>query len=234
MSRIIDLTATIGDPRLPVIPFFPQVTLEPIHIHEVHGRSNTKLSMPIHVGTHVDAPYHFVPEGVAVDELPLEKVMGKAVRLDLRKLAKENTAITVEDVRSVVASRKIDLRGKIVVLQTGWAERAFFSLNFYTDNPFLAEETSHWLVTQAIKALALDHPIESGIKLGSPPPTLGDSPNHRYFLGNGIPFIENVVNLETFDDLEFGIIAMPLKIFHGDGGPARVIAITGDWSLDFP
>ena len=98
----------------------------------------------------------------------------------------------------------------MVVLQTGWAGKAFFYPSFYTDNPFLAEETSQWLVTQAIKALALDHPIEAGIKPGSLPPTLGDSPNHRYFSGNGIPFIENMVNLETFDDLEFGIIAMLL------------------------
>ena len=120
----------------------------------------------------------------------------------------------------------------MVVLQTGWAEKAFFYPNFYTDNPFLAEETSHWLVTQAIKALVLGHPIEAGIKPRSHPPTLGDSPNHRYFLGNGIPFIENMMNLETFDDLEFGIIAMLLKIFHGDGAPARVIAVTGGWNLN--
>ena len=66
MSRIIDLTATLGDPRLPAIPFFPEVTLESIHVHEIHGRSNTRLSMPIHGGTHVDAPYHFVAEGIAV------------------------------------------------------------------------------------------------------------------------------------------------------------------------
>jgi kynurenine formamidase len=145
MLKIIDLTATIGDPGLPVIPFFPEVTLESFNVHEIHGRSNTKINMPIHVGTHVDAPYHFIPDGVTVDKLPLEKVMGKAVRLDLRQLAKQNTTVTVDDVRGVVDAHNINLKDRIVVLQTGWAERAFFQPNFYIDNPFLAEETSHWL-----------------------------------------------------------------------------------------
>ena len=126
MPKIIDLTATIGDPELPVIPFFHEVILEPFRVHEIHGRSNTKISMPIHVGTHIDVPYHFVPDGITVDELPLEKVMGKAVRLDLRQRAKENTAVTADDVRSVVNTHKIDLKGKIALLQTGWAEKAFF------------------------------------------------------------------------------------------------------------
>ncbi len=231
MPRIVDLTATLGDPRIPVVPSFPEVTLEAFHVHKIHGRSNTKVSMPVHVGTHVDAPYHFVPEGITIDELPLEKVMGKAVRLDLRRVARENTAITVDNVRNLVDSQKINLKGKIVVLQTGWAEKAFFQAGFYKDNPFLAEETSQWLVSQAIKAVALDHPVESGIKPGSHP-TPGDCPNHRCFLENGIPLIENLINLETFDDLEFGLIAMPLKIFHCDGGPARVIAVIGNWNFD--
>ena len=224
MPKIIDLTATIGDPKLPVVPFFPKVILEAFNVHEIHGRPNTKISMPIHVGTHVDAPYHFVPDGITVDKLPLEKVMGKAVRLDLRQLAEENTEVTVNDVRSVVNMHNIDLTDKIVVLQTGWAEKAFFQPNFYMNNPFLAEETSLWLVSQGVKAVALDHPIDAGIKPGSGP-TPGDSPNHRCLLNSGIPLIENLVNLETFDDLEFEMITMPLKVFHCDGAPARVIAV---------
>ncbi len=224
MSRIVDLTATLGDPRIPVVPTFPTVSLERFHVHEINGRSNTRISMPIHVATHVDAPYHFDPDGITVDELPLEKVMGKAVRLDLRKVARANTAITVDQVQAAAKAGKIDLKGKIAITHSGWAEKALFQPNFYTENPFLAEEASHWLVAQGIKALALDHPIEKAAKPGtiaSP----GDSPNHRYFLKHGIPLIENLVNLETFADLEFEMMAMPLKIFHCDGAPARVIAI---------
>jgi kynurenine formamidase len=227
MPKIIDLTATIGDPKLPVISFFPKIILEPFNVHEIHGRSNTKISMPIHVGTHVDAPYHFDPDGITVDELPLEKVMGKAVRLDLRQRSKENTAVTVDDIRSIVNAHKIDLKGKIAVLQTGWAEKAFFLPSFYRDNPFLDEEASQWLVGQDVKAVALDHPVDAPLApVVSPSP--GDCPNHRCFLGNGIPLIENLINLGTFDDLEFEMIAMPLKVFHCDGAPTRVIAMIRD------
>ncbi len=224
MPKIIDLTATIGDPRLPIISFFPRITLERFHVHEIHGRSNTKISMPIHVGTHIDSPYHFFREGTTVDELPLETLIGEAVRLDLREVAKENTAIAVEDIRNVAKLPNIDLKDKIAVLQTGWAEKAFFRSDFYTDNPFLAEDTSRWLIAQAIKALALDHPIDAAMSPGLGP-VPGDSPNHRLFLGNGIPLIENIINLETFDDLNFQMIALPIKVFRCDGAPARVIAI---------
>ena len=227
MPRIIDLTATLGDPRIPLVPSFPEVVLERFHVHEIHGRANTKISMPIHVGTHVDAPHHFVSEGITIDQLPLEKVIGKAVRLDLRKSTKERTAITLEEVQEVVNSQKISLEGKIVVLQTGWAEKAFLQPRFYTDNPFFAEETTQWLVSQGVKAVALDHPIDEALKPGTHP-TPGDYPNHRYFLKNGVPLIENLVNLETFDNLEFEIMAMPLKIFRCEGAPARVIAIIED------
>ena len=64
-------------------------------------------------------------------------------------------------------------------------------------------------------------------------PRPGDFPNHRYLLQNDIPLIENLVNLETFDDVEFGIISMPLKILHCDGALARVIAVTEGLNLDF-
>jgi kynurenine formamidase len=153
--------------------------------------------------------------------------MGKAVRLDLRQCTKDNTAVTVDNVRIVVDTHKIDLTGKIAVLQTGWAEKVFFLPSFYRNNPFLAEETSRWLVGQGVKAVALDHPVDAPLSPGVSP-TPGDCPNHRCFLGNGIPLIENLINLETFDDLEFEMMAMPLKIFHCDGAPARVIAITRD------
>jgi len=119
VPKIIDLTATIGDPRLPIISFFPRITLEQFNVHEIHGRSNTKISMPIHVGTHVDSPYHFFREGMTVDELPLETLIGEAVRLDLREVAKANTAIVLEDVRKVAKLHKIDLKNRIGVLQKG-------------------------------------------------------------------------------------------------------------------
>ncbi len=224
MPKIIDLTATLGDPRLPVFHLFPKVILEPIHVHEVHGRSNTKLTMPIHVGTHVDPPYHFVAGGMTIDDLPLQKVMGKAVRLDLRNTATRNSAITAEQIQSVVNAQNIYLKGKIAVLHTGWAETAFFQPNFYVDNPYLAIEASKWLSSHGVKAVGLDHPIDAGAKQAIQPHP-GDCPNHRHFLENGIPLIENLINLETFADLEFQLIAMPIKIYRCDGAPARVIAV---------
>ncbi len=230
MVRIIDLTATLGDPGLPANPFFPKITFEPIHTHEVHGRSNTRLCMPIHVGTHIDPPYHFIPSGIRIDELPIERLIGTAVRLDLRSVVKENTAITLTQVQAAVQKLKIDLSNKIPIIQSGWMEKAFGKSIYFVDNPYLAIETAEWLTSQSIKAIGFDHMVDEGFKPGFQPHP-GDSPIHRCFLGKGVPLIENLVNLETFSDKEFLLIAMPLKLYRCDGGPARVVAVTGITTL---
>ncbi len=73
MSDLIDLTITLGGNRITEVPGLTGVETEPLMTHETHARSNTKLTLATHIGTHVDAPYHFHPGGTTVDDMPLEK-----------------------------------------------------------------------------------------------------------------------------------------------------------------
>jgi arylformamidase len=220
MKKIIDLSLPLTT-NATVVPGHPRLTLHPIHTHKVHGRSNTSMRFSIHTGTHVDAPYHFVPKGKTIDQIPLDRLMGRAIMLDLRRRVKPKTAITIEDIRAAPGFREKDLFGKILVLHTGWNRKMFGRPNYYLDNPWLTAEAARWLASKGIQALGLDTPQDRV----QGPPRPGDFPVHRIFLGKGIPFIEHLTNLERVRKRRFTLIALPIKISGGDGAPTRAVAI---------
>ena len=221
MPRILDLTMALGDPRLqpPDVMKVPLVSLEPIHVHARDGRSNSKVSFWTHFGTHIDPPYHFVENGLTIDELPLERVIGTAVRIDLRPVAHERTAITAADVEGQ-GYRKEEMADRIAILHSGWLERKFGTPEFTADYPWYDVSVAEWLVTAGAKAVVVDTFIDH---VDAPRP--GDAPCHRTLLGNGIPIVENVMNLDQITARELTMYALPMKLYRGDGGQARVIAL---------
>jgi kynurenine formamidase len=200
----------------------PRVSLEPIHVHSRDGRSNSKISFWTHVGTHIDPPYHFVEKGLTIDEVPLERVVGTAIRIDVRPVVRERSPVTAGDIEGR-GYRKADIAGRIAVLQSGWIERKFGTPEFTTNYPWYDISVAQWLVDAGAKAVVVDTYIDH-----VDPQHPGDCPCHRTLLGNGIPIIENVVNLEQISAREFTMYALPMKLYHGDGGQARVIALLED------
>ena len=75
MPKLIDLSLPLTT-NVTVVPGHPTLSFHPIHTHETHGRSNTEMHASIHTGTHCDPPYHFVPGGKTIDQMPLERFMG--------------------------------------------------------------------------------------------------------------------------------------------------------------
>ena len=224
MPRILDLTISLGDPRVepPAAMDVPRVSLEPIHVHKRDGRSNSKVSFWTHVGTHIDPPYHFVEKGLTIDEVPLECVVGTAIRIDLRPVVRERTPVTADDIEGR-GYRKEDIAGRIAVLQSGWIERKFGTPEFTTHYPWYDVSVAQWLVEAGAKAVVVDTYIDH-----VDPPHPGDCPCHRSLLGSGIPIVENVINLERISAREFTMYALPMKLYRGDGGQARVIALLED------
>ena len=221
MTELIDLTITLGSDRITEVPGLIGVETEPLMTHACHARSNTKLTFPTHIGTHVDAPYHFHEDGVTLDNMPLDKYMGSALLLDLRATSQNRTPISVEDLKQAGGDSQT-LSNRIAVLFTGWAERESGAARFYSDGPYLSNEGADYLAKAEVNAVAVDFPIDK--HPSTPQSTIHDFPVHRLLLGQNIPLIENLINLDQLVGREFELWALPLKLQGGDGAATRAVA----------
>lgn len=213
--KLIDLSLPLGPDVQPVVGH-PRVRYEPLTTLERDGVNNTLATFSIHTGTHVDAPRHFFQEGKTIDEIPLDRLAGRAWLCDLRDCVQPRKAFTVDDLRAGGLPPGEELQDLILVLYSGWAAEHWDRPDFYTANPYLAEETARWLVHKGIKALALDFGVDS----------TRPWPNHSILLGKNICLIENLVGLDQIlPRRDFTLFALPIKVKDGNGGPARVVAL---------
>ena len=192
-----------------------------------------RYSAAEHGGTHLDAPVHFAKGRHTADEIPLEQLLGAAIVIDVTKECTSNSdyLITTDDFLNWEKAHGKIPTGTIVLLRTGFgkhypdrkkylgtAERgpaAVAQLHF----PGLHPDTARWLVTnRSIKAIGLDTP---SIDFGQS--TKFES--HQILFEKNIPAFENVANLDKLPARGFSVIALPMKIKGGSGGPLRIIAL---------
>lgn len=195
--------------------------------------SANSFAAPEHGGTHIDAPIHFAEGKHTVDAIPVQQLVGEGVLIDVTKKCAENRDYQIQIEDFVEWERKYGElpKGCIVLLRTGfgkyWPDRvrymgtdergqqAVAKLHF----PGLHPETAKWLVnSRAIKAIGLDTP---SIDYGQS--TRFES--HVTLFSANIPAFENVANLDQLPEHGFTVIALPVKIKGGSGGPLRVIAV---------
>jgi kynurenine formamidase len=222
MYRVVDLTYTL-DARQPALAGHPRLQITAVHTFAEHGRSNMAISCSLHQGTHVDAPSHFVEGQASIDAVPLDRLVGPAVLADLRGRVGPGNLVQVADIQAGLPPG-VEIRGKILVLFTGWSAARFHQPDYYERSPGLHGETAAWLARQGIRALVLDMPTDVATPGG---PRHGDAPGHRALLGAGIPLIEHVGYLDQLQSRQFLLIAAPIKVGGGDGAPARVLALEG-------
>lgn len=192
------------------------------------------ISTAEHGGTHIDAPIHFSENGQSVEELPLEHLIGPAIKIDVSSKALENPdyLIGIEDLTDWETKEgKTIPDGSIVLLQTGFSryypnklqylgteergEAAVAKLHF----PGLSPEAAEWLVTNRnIHAIGIDTPsIDYGQSQYFK--------SHVILLSKNIPAFENLTNLNLLPAQGFEIIALPMKIKGGSGAPLRIVAL---------
>lgn len=195
--------------------------------------SSNSFAAPEHGGTHIDAPIHFAQGKHTVDAIPVQQLVGPGVTIDVTKRCADNRdyQIQIEDFVEWERRHGELPKGCIVLLRTGWGkywphrvqymgtdergQQAVAKLHF----PGLHPETAQWLVnSRAIKAIGLDTP---SIDYGQS--TRFES--HVTLFAANIPAFENVANLDLLPDKGFTVIALPMKIKGGSGGPLRAIAV---------
>jgi kynurenine formamidase len=187
-----------------------------------------------HGGTHIDAPIHFYQSRQTVDAIPLQQLIGAGVVVDVSEKCASNPEYQVQadDFISWERKQQSQLENTIILLRTGfghyWPERtrylgtgergplAVAQLRF----PGLHPEAARWLVSQrSIKAVGID---TASIDHGQA--TLFES--HVVLCEKNIPILENVAHLDQLPAKGFTIIALPMKIRGGSGGPVRIVAWT--------
>ncbi|MEO6030124.1 MAG: cyclase family protein [Candidatus Binatia bacterium] len=195
--------------------------------------ASNAICTPEHGGTHVDAPLHFWAEGAAVDAIPLTRLIGPAVLVDVSAQAKANRdyEVAVEDFVGWERGNGVIPEGAIVLLRTGfgatWPDRRRYlgtdergakgvaQLHF----PGLSAAAAAWLAdVRKIHAVGLD---TASIDHG--PSTLFAT--HVALFRRGVPAFENVANLDRLPNKGFTVVALPMKIAGGSGGPLRIVAI---------
>ncbi|UCG14030.1 MAG: cyclase family protein [Deltaproteobacteria bacterium] len=211
MDAYIDLTHPI-EKDMPVFPGDPE--LEIVETMTLGKDSCTVQSIRFsnHLGTHLDAPSHFIEDGITVDEIPLETLIGKAIILDFTDKRK-NDLITGQDVQRLLPSVTPGMR---VLVRTGW-DRNFKSGHFYEGFPCLTLEAAEYFVSLKIRLLGMDTP--------SPSPL--DDPGqeiHKTLLGAGIVLLESVKNLILIKDHECELVVLPMPFKDFSGAPCRVVA----------
>lgn len=210
MAKVIDLSHTIVD-ATPVFPGDPEVSFRSHHTHESIGYCVTSVTMGTHTGTHIDVPLHRIPGGRAVDEIPLEKMMGMACVADLTMLKSGEQIVPAH--LEPYASYLND--AKILILKTGWCSH-FGQHDFFSGFNGISPEAADWIVARKLNMIALESPSvhpEKHMEI------------HEIFLKNDVLVAESLNNVSAIQKPVVQFFAAPLKLKGLDGSPVRAFAI---------
>lgn len=164
----------------------------------------SKITMDMHTGTHVDAPLHMIEGGKTIDTIDLNSVVAKCKVLDLTSA---NDKITKED----LVDKNI-LKGDFIVLKTKNSYTEEFDYNFV----FLEKSGAEFLAGKEIIGVGID-------SLGIERSQSGHE-THKILMENGITIIEGL-RLKDIEEDEYIICALPLKIINAEAAPTRAVLI---------
>ena len=187
------------------------ITSLPFELHERRRMSrgdhnnSSAVTMSLHSGTHMDAPFHFVPDGATIDALPLELFIGPA----LVHAVEADRYIKAEHVAA------IELNGITRVLLKTRNSELLKRGNYEPDFVAFSVEAAEALVARGVKLVGLDYLSVAHA---------GDEqvPVHRAFLDRGVALLEGI-DLSEITPGRYELICFPLRIRGADGAPCRAV-----------
>jgi arylformamidase len=207
--KLIDLSQPLRDGQ-PGFPGDPLLRITP-HATIVKDRCNvSRLAIGSHQGTHLDALYHFIPDGRRIDQMPLDWFYGPATLLRIPKPA--GSEITLADLKPFEARL---VPGARVIYETGW-HRHYGQPGYFNDFPSLTQEAAAYLAGRRLRLLGMDTP----------------TPGRDYYEVHHIlqqkpaeiVIVESLANLDALPE-NFLFIGFPLHLEDGDGSPIRAVAV---------
>ncbi len=190
------------------------------------------ISAAEHGGTHLDAPAHFAEGKHTTDQIPIGQLVGPACVIDVSRQAEGDRDYRVNpaDLEAWERAHGPIPEGAIVLLRSGWGSRwpdrlrylgtaktgatAVPELHF----PGIHPDAARWLVARRVRAVGIDTP---SIDFGQS--TTFDT--HQILFAADIPAFENVAHLSAVPATGAFVIALPMKIKGGSGGPLRIVAV---------
>ncbi|HSL24115.1 MAG TPA: cyclase family protein [Vicinamibacterales bacterium] len=233
-QEVVDLTHAYGPTTLywPTSPStFALQTLASGKTEGGYFYAANSLCTPEHGGTHLDAPRHFYESGRTTEQIPLDQLIAPAVVIDVttRAAADRDYRLTREDVLQFEKAHGPIAKGTIVLLRTGWSRRWPEAKAYLGDDtpgdasklsfPSYGAEAARLLVEErGVAALGVD---TASIDYGRST----DFQVHRIAAARNVPGFENLTNLDRLPPRGASVIALPMKIEGGSGGPLRAIAL---------
>ena len=232
-KKIVDLTHSFNEKTIywPTAKSFQHEKVSWGKTDAGYFYSSANICASEHGGTHLDAPIHFAEKGWTGDQIPVEKFVGPAVVIDISAKCAGNAdyTLTVADIQEWEKKNGTIPADSIVLLRTGWGK-------FWPDKkkylgsaqpgdvsnlhfPGYSKEAAEFLVRERkIKGAGLDTAsLDPGISK--------DFIVHQILNGANVYGLENVANLDQVPEKGALLIALPIKIENGTGGPVRIIAL---------
>jgi arylformamidase len=205
-KKIIDISWPVS-PTMTTYKDRRDVTITPVATWDPDHYRLTAIAMNAHTGTHVDAPSHFLEDGITLEKMPMANFIGACTVFDLSHCTEK---ITQADLQGLAIAAD-----SIVVFKTKnsqLADDALFDFNFV----YLAADAVQLLVDKQIKALAFDY---IGIERAQ-----GAHDSHKNLMRNNIAIIEGV-RLGHVEAGDYTLLCLPINLLGADGAPARVVLL---------
>jgi arylformamidase len=187
-----------------------------------------KIEMVANTGTYLDSPFHRYEHGKDLSELELRSlanldgVVVRAKGIGERAKSEEQRAKSEEAERAIDASalEGLDVKGKGVLIHTGWSQHWRTDKYFEGTHPFLTKDAAQFLADQGAALVGIDsYNIDDTADL--------TRPAHTILLGKEIPIMEHMGNLDQLPDDGFKFFAVPVKVKGMGTFPVRAFAIVG-------
>ncbi len=216
IKKVFDLSQPIYD-KCPGWETYEMTSMRYEAIYPKDRFNAERISMNVHTGTHLDAPFHFDPEGITIDQIPVERFQGQAVLVNLDGIVQDKEGICVKHLEPY---QEFIQKDSIVVLHTGWCRLCGFTERYYHDWPYLSQEGAEWLRDKQVKGVGIDTLSMGGWYEGT------GRPCHETLLPAGIWLLEELdIPLELLQYKSFYLSAYPIKLRGFSGAPARAVGM---------
>lgn len=232
-QKLLDLTYTLDEHTIawPKNKSFTREKTAWGHAAGGYWYASGEFSMSEHAGTHIDAPLHFAEGMQSVDEIPIQNLVGSAIVIDMHEAVNKDRdyRLTRQDVLDWESRHGAIPPGAVVLMYTGWGKRWPDRERYLGSATPSDAKTLHFpgFSKEAADFLIAERKID-GIGIDTPSIDYGPSQDfvvHQVINGANLYGLENLANLEKLPPKGAILLALPIKIKGGTGGPVRVLAI---------